>query len=75
MFMRIIFFLIGFLFTLIGNLYLVFYFNLFTIGYNFFEYGKFIVSRLECLYTPIGLFLMALALYLPDRREKNELHL
>ena len=39
---RIFFFLIGFGFTVVGNVYIISYLNLLTIGYNFFDYVNFI---------------------------------
>jgi len=53
-FLRIFLFLIGFGLTLIGSLYIISYLNLLTIGYNFLEYVKFIISRIECWNIVIG---------------------
>ncbi len=68
---RIFLFLVGFGFSLIGSLYIVSYLNLLTIGYNFFEYVKFIISRIECLFLVFGLF----CIWYSMRGEKNELYL
>lgn len=51
---RIVFFLTGFGFALIGSLYIISYLNLMTIGYNFLEYVKFIISKVECWFLVIG---------------------
>jgi hypothetical protein len=74
MLVRVFFFLIGFGLTLIGSIYVISYLNLMTIGYNFFEYVNFITKRIECLYAPIGLFLIMLTIFIPGGK-KYELHL
>ena len=55
---RIFFFLIGFGFTVVGNVYIISYLNLLTIGYNFFEYVNFIIRRIECLNFIFGVIFM-----------------
>lgn len=74
MFIRIFFFLVGFGLTIIGGIYIISYMNLMTIGYNFTEYVKFIIRRIECLYAVIGLLLIFLTIYLPGGK-KDELYL
>ena len=59
---RVFFFLVGFGLTVIGFVYIISYLNLLTIGYNFIDYVKFIIRRLECLIAPIGIIIMLLAL-------------
>lgn len=59
---RIFFFLIGFGLTVIGLIYTISYLNLLTIGYNFLEYVKFIIRRIECLYTIFGISIMLITL-------------
>lgn len=71
MLLRIFLFLIGFGLTTIGLVYIICYLNLFTIGYNFFDYVNFIIRRIECLNTIFGIIIMALAL----TGGKNELYL
>ena len=77
MFVRITFFLIGFGLTIIGFIYIVSYLNLMTIGYNFIEYVKFIIGRLECIIAIIGLIILTLSIYMPSfiRRKKDELYI
>lgn len=65
MLFRIFAFLIGFGFTVIGCMYIISYLNLLTIGYNFLEYVNFIIRRLECLISLMGLLLIILSIYLP----------
>ena len=55
---RIFFFLIGFGFTVVGNVYIISYLNLLTIGYNFFDYVNFIIRRIEWLYSIIGIIII-----------------
>lgn len=69
---RIIFFLVGFGLSIIGSIYLISYLNLLTIGYNFFDYVKFITRRVECYYFIIGMIIMILTI---NKGEKNEIYL
>ena len=71
---RIFFFLIGFGLTTIGSVYIICYLNLFSIGYNFFQYVNFIIRRIECLYSIIGILIMIITIYYPGGN-KNELHI
>ena len=71
---RIVFFLIGFGFSVIGFVFIISYLNLLTIGYNFSEYVHFISSNIECLIGPIGLIITFLAIFIPGGK-KNELHI
>ena len=69
-------FLIGFGFMIIGNIYIISYLNLMTIGYNFLEYVKFITSRLECMFSLIGFLILISSIYIPNRKKgKNELYI
>ncbi len=65
-------FLVGFGLALIGLLYIVTYLNLLTIGYNFFEYVKFIISRIECWNLVIGFSFIYMSMKEDD---KDELYL
>ena len=53
--MRLFIFLIGFGFSIIGFVYIISYLNLLSLGYNFLEYVKFIISKPICLIGPIGI--------------------
>jgi hypothetical protein len=55
---RVILFLTGFGFSLIGSLYIISYLNLMTMGYNFLEYVKFIISKVECWNFVLGFILI-----------------
>ena len=73
---RIFLFLLGFGLTTIGFVYIISYLNLFTIGYNFFQYVNFIIRRIECLYAIIGIVIITISLILPKKEgEKYELHI
>ena len=67
---RIFFFLIGFGLTIIGLMYIIIYLNLLSIGYNFLEYVKFISSRLECLFSVIGIIIMFFSIYIKGGKKK-----
>ena len=69
---RFFFFLSGFGLTLIGSIYIIIYLNLTTIGYNFLEYVKFIIRRVECLNFIFGIIIMFLSL---NKEDKNELYI
>ena len=74
MLVRVFFFLLGFGFTLIGFLYIITYLNLLTIGYNFSYYVNFIIRRIECWYSVIGLLILILSIFL-ENGGNNELHI
>lgn len=59
---RIFFFILGFILTVIGIIYIISYLNLLTIGYNFLEYIHFIIRRIECLYAVIGIIIILITL-------------
>lgn len=69
---RIFIFLIGFGLTTIGLVYLILYLNIFSFGYNFFDYVNFIIRRIECLNTFIGIILIFISFNLGG---KYELHI
>ena len=75
MFLRFFLFLLGFGLTTIGSVYIICYLNLFSIGYNFFQYVNFIIRRIECLNAPIGIIIMILSLTIKRKDEMNELYL
>ena len=64
-------FLFGFGLTIIGLIYIILYLNLLTIGYNFLEYVYFIIKRIECWYSIIGIIIMFISL----KGGKNELYI
>ena len=72
MFLRIIIFLLGIIFTVIGMVCLILYLNLLTFGYSFLEYVNFIIRKIECISLLIGLIIIWLSI---SYRRKNEIHL
>ena len=66
---KIFLFLFGFGLTTIGLVYVILYFNLFTFGYNFFDYVNFIIRRIECLNTFIGITLMLISFNIGGKDE------
>lgn len=72
MFLRFFLFLFGFGLTTIGSVYIICYLNLFSIGYNFLDYVNFIIRRIECINTIVGIIIMILSLNIGG---KNELYL
>lgn len=69
MFSRLIFFIIGSIMFIVGFIYIMCYLNLLTIGYNFFDYVKFIIGRIECIMFIIGLFIILFTIYFPRRKK------
>ena len=72
MFFKLFLFLLGFGLTTIGFVYIICYLNLFTIGYNFFDFVNFIIRRIECINTFIGIIIMYLSICIGG---KNELYI
>ncbi len=71
---RFFFFLVGFGLSLIGFMYIIIYLNLMTIGYNFTEYVNFIIRRVECWNSAIGIIIIIITLIKP-KGDNNELHI
>ena len=69
---RIISFLFGFGLTIIGIIYIILYLNLLTLGYNFSFYVNFIIKRIECWYSIVGIIIMFISIY---KGGKNELYI
>jgi len=67
--LRIFFFLFGFGLMVVGFTYVILYLNLFTIGYNFWEYVNFIFSRVECYFVFVGLFILILSIFIKGEKE------
>jgi len=69
---RCFFFLIGFGLTIIGFMYIIIYLNLLSIEYNFWQYVKFISSRIECWNALFGIVIMIIVNFLSGGK-KDEL--
>lgn len=74
MLVRYFFFLIGFGLTIVGFMYMIIYLNLLSIEYNFWQYVKFISSRLECLNALFGIIIMIIVMFMSGG-EKDELRI
>ncbi|MGM9834290.1 MAG: hypothetical protein ACI31M_00735 [Bacilli bacterium] len=59
---RIIFLILGIILSSIGLMFIVLYLNLLTIGYNFKDYVKFIISKMECILFLIGIIIIIVSL-------------
>lgn len=70
---RIFLFLIGFGLLIIGFTYIIMYLNLLAIGYSFIDYLLFIITKIECLLSIIGIILIGVSLYRKD--EENDIYL
>ena len=68
---RIFFFLIGFGLSVIGFSYIILYLNLFSIGYNLYDYVNFITRRLECYYSVFGLLIMIISSIIRERKDNE----
>ncbi len=71
---RIFFFLFGFGLTTLGFSFLILYLNLFTIGYNFYDYVNFIIRRPECYFGIFGFIIMTVS-FITKGDENYELYL
>ena len=60
---RIFFFLLGFGFSVIGFMYIILYFNLFTIGYSLLDYTKYILHRPECILGIVGFIIIFFTIF------------
>ena len=58
----------------IGNIFIILYLNLLTLGYNFLFYVNFITRRLECYSLLIGLTIVLLTVFIKGDK-KHELHI
>jgi hypothetical protein len=67
-FIRLLFFLIGFGLTVIGSVFIILYMNLMVIGYSFMEYVNFIIRRPETYYALIGFIILNLSIFIKGGR-------
>ena len=59
---KIILFIISYIFMVIGITFILIYINLFSFGYNFYEYLEFIFTSYECILFFIGLIIISILL-------------
>ncbi len=67
---KIFLFLLGILLMSIGLFFIILYLNLFTLGYSFFDFVKFIIRRIEVWNFFLGLLLVLLSI---GKERLNEL--
>ena len=72
--MKPILFFVGIIFCSISIFFCIIYLNLLTIGYNFFDYVNFIIRRIECLYSIIGIIIIIISIFWPGGK-RYELHI
>lgn len=60
---KIMMFLLGILMASIGLSFIIIYLNLLNMGYNFYEYVNFIISKWECMIIFVGVLLIFLSIY------------
>ena len=60
---RFIFYLIGIYMISISITFIIIYFNLLNVGYNFIEYVNFIIRRIEVLLFVPGVILLFISLF------------
>ncbi len=58
----------------IGFTYIVTYLNLLTMGYSLLDYLSFIFTRIECLFSLVGLLMVSLVIILSGRHH-NDLYI
>lgn len=69
-FYRILCFLLGIFFSTIGVTYLIVYLSLFSLGFSFLGYLKYVFSHFEIYFLIIGLFLLTLSLFFDSKWKK-----
>ena len=70
---RILTFLLGFGFMVIGLTYVITYLNLLSMGYSFNNYLNFICRRGECLIALLGLIIVSIVIF--TKGEHNDLYI
>ena len=70
---RFFIFIIGVCFSVIGFVYIISYLNLLSLGYNFLEYVKFIISKPICLIGPLGIVMVFFSIFVGG--DNNDLRL
>ncbi|WP_456271811.1 hypothetical protein [Bacillus sp. AK031] len=68
MMFRVFILLVGFGFSVSGGVTLIMYLNLLATGLSFQDYFLFIAGRVECYLLLIGIFLITLSIYSPQKK-------
>ena len=64
---KITLFILGILITSYSLMFIIIYLNLIKMGYSFFDYIKYVFTKIECLSLIIGIILICLSF----RKNKN----
>lgn len=67
---KIFLILLGIILISYSLFFIIIYLNLLNMGYNIYEYIKYIFTNIECLFIFVGI----LIIYLTLRRKKNEIY-
>jgi len=69
---RIFLFLLGFIFMLIGNIFIFYNLNLLALGYSFIDYIYYVCTHVESLLFFIGIILLKVSF---SKEKKHDLYL
>ena len=69
--LKLMTFLIGFGFSIIGFIYIIAYLNYLTIGYTWAEYFMLIIKKPECLLAFLGIILLTIVIF--SKGNKNDI--
>ena len=58
---KIIFYILGIHFCSLSLMFCIIYLNLLKMGFTFFEYLKYIITKFECLLFFVGIFFIILS--------------
>nr|WP_207789289.1 hypothetical protein [Neobacillus terrae] len=68
---RIFFWMMGFGLAVSGGISTIAYLNIMTAGKNFMEYLVYISDKTECYLLPIGLAIISLSIFFPEKKNIN----
>ena len=69
--MRYFLFCLGIISSVIGLSYIIIYLNLLIMGFNIFDYLKYIFTNFECLLFFLGYFLLMWIIRKPNNKRKK----
>ena len=62
MVIRVLLYIVSYMMMVIGLTFMILYINLFSFGYNMYEYLEFIFTSFECILFFIGLIIISVLL-------------
>ena len=71
--LRLMLFLLGFGFSIIGFSYLITYLNYLTIGYSVKDYLQMIIIKPECFLAIIGIIILTFVIF--SRRDEHDIRI